>query len=450
MKNEALRKLFRRYDSEVLFDEGNVAEYPNLTIDLVSKKRPNRNRIRAITHPSKFNDDERKKIKQRFAAEAAKFAWSSEEDEVDVGCDDLKQINILLISDVQSERTSLIKTFRLYADLAYIAKTEHITQGNSHFADEKVKITPFLADLHTVEIRKLRQSTGGYDVVNLDEEAKRLSEEDFEDLLNLGQKGAETIIIASNGTKKYRFNIYQEPSLNESAENFEKNICNVHDTLVESERKFHNVLFTLAPGPITSAIRTTIRVCSDILFDLSSLFSFVHTKIDYPKLHLGNKQFQDSTKERQELLQHYIQSSAAPYLIDCNLQSNWPVQRAKTYNVVHDILKTTVGQTPLALKSPLMKTTPKMVSIDTELKWRARIAFQNTQKETDDREGAHGLENVEIEQALGGEGLNYWMIVNHRMFGVTASLVVKLYDRKQDSTGNPIGETRELANIRHK
>ncbi|KAF9198168.1 hypothetical protein BGZ59_004832, partial [Podila verticillata] len=65
----------------------------------------NINRIRAITHPSKFNDEERKKIKQRFAAEAANIAWSAEEEEVDVGCENLKQINILLIDDVQSGKT---------------------------------------------------------------------------------------------------------------------------------------------------------------------------------------------------------------------------------------------------------------------------------------------------------------------------------------------------------
>jgi len=68
-------------------------------------------------------------------------------------------------------------------------------------------------------------------------------------------------------------------------------------------------------------------------------------------------------------------------MADCNLQSNWPVQRAKTYNVVHDILKSTTSQTPIALKSPLMKKTPKTISIDTNLKWQARDAFQDTQKE---------------------------------------------------------------------
>ncbi|KAF9327690.1 hypothetical protein BG006_009041, partial [Podila minutissima] len=52
-----------------------------------------------------------------------------------------------------------------------------------------------------------------------------------------------------------------------------------------------------------------------------------------------------------------------------------------TQNVVHDILLTATSTKPIALKSPLMKKTPKMVSIDTNLKWQARDEFQETQKE---------------------------------------------------------------------
>ncbi|KAF9369130.1 hypothetical protein CPC16_004749, partial [Podila verticillata] len=287
MRNKALSRMFRRHDSETVFDEDNVKEYPSLAIDLVSKKRPvtqclirntirellkmatqspvvldtsvqNIERIRGITHPTKFSDEQRETIKQRLQAEAAMYE-ATEEEEDDVGDVDLEHINILLIGDVQSGKTSLVETFRLYADPTYTAKTEHITQGTSRFADEKVKITSFLANLHTVQIRKLKETTGEYDVVDFDEEVKRFPEEDLEHLLNLDLKEVDTVIIASNGAKKYRFNIYEGPSLNESAENFEKNIFSVHRTLVESEQKFHQVLFTLAPGPITSAIRTTIR-----------------------------------------------------------------------------------------------------------------------------------------------------------------------------------------------
>ncbi|KAG0350272.1 hypothetical protein BG005_010193, partial [Podila minutissima] len=270
----------------------------------------------------------------------------------DVGRKELEQINILLIGDAQSGKTSLVETFRLYGDTNYIVNTQHITKDINCSANETLKITSFLADLHTVQIRKLKVSTGGHDVVDLEKEAKTLSEEDFEDLLNLGPKNAETVIVGSNSAKKYRFNIYEGPSLNESDENYEKYIFSIHQSIVESESQFHQVLFTLAPGPISGA-RSIIRTFCDIFSDINSLFSFVHTKIDYPKLHIGNKQFQYSMKERQEILQQYTQSTATPYLIDNNLTSNRPVQRGKTMNVVHDILLAAISHPPVELgRSP--------------------------------------------------------------------------------------------------
>ncbi|KAG0012332.1 hypothetical protein BGZ81_001650, partial [Podila clonocystis] len=46
-------------------------------------------------------------------------------------------------------------------------------------------------------------------------------------------------------------------------------------------------------------------------------------------------------------------------------------------------------------------------------------------------------------------GFNHWKIIYRRTpSGAAASLVVKLYAKKQDSAGNPIGETEELAKIR--
>ncbi|KAG0343392.1 hypothetical protein BG005_002453, partial [Podila minutissima] len=180
MRNKAFSKMFRRYDSEVVFNEENFQEYSSFTIDMVSKRRPVincliRNTIREIlkkaTEPPAIFDTSSQniEIKARFAAEAAKLLQAeevklqkqAEEEQVNVGGEDLEQINILLIGDVQSGKLSLVETFRLYADCDYVVNTQHITQSNSRIADEKVKITTFLSDLHTVEIRRLRRNTGG-------------------------------------------------------------------------------------------------------------------------------------------------------------------------------------------------------------------------------------------------------------------------------------------------
>ncbi|KAI9237847.1 MAG: hypothetical protein BYD32DRAFT_284076 [Podila humilis] len=102
MKNKALSKLFRRYDNEVPFDGDNFEEYPSLTIDLVSKKRPvitcmirntireilkmatrpavlfdtsiqHIERIRAIPYPTQFTNEQLKQAKVRLQEDAHNF-----------------------------------------------------------------------------------------------------------------------------------------------------------------------------------------------------------------------------------------------------------------------------------------------------------------------------------------------------------------------------------------
>ncbi|KAF9403866.1 hypothetical protein BGZ94_004486 [Podila epigama] len=553
MKVGTLKEIMRRPMNGEHDNTPQGPDYSFMTVDLVDKPRPivscfirntireilvkatqrpsimdtsakNIDRIRGIIHPTKFNDEQRKAVKKRFQDESEKLDKPEEKEEEDIGGEDLPQINILLIGDVQSGKSSLVETMKMYGNVEYKPNTSDIVLGASRYANEKVRVSRFISELHTVEVRKTKD--GANEIINLEEMAKTLGEEDFEDLLNLGSKSAETQIITLPGEKdkKYRFNIYEGPSLNESGENFERNIFSVHKTIVESKQKFHQVLFTLAPGPITSAIRTTIRVCSDIFSDLAPLFSFVHTKIDYSKLHDGNAQFKESMKERQDILQRYIQTKAVPFLIDCNLDNaKLPVQQAKTQNTISDILRAAIKQTPVELSSPLMKKTPKMVLIDTNLKWQARDEFQETQKKITEnnqellelRSAIRRLDaeykakdqeqnsarhkedpttradleviysdvdhdekttyanifsktmtfkkqprliehvhiegnNVEIEQQLGGVGCNHWKIIYRRKNEDLASLSVKIYAKKLDTSGAPQGESPELAAIRQK
>ncbi|KAF9373682.1 hypothetical protein CPC16_001726 [Podila verticillata] len=541
MKNKLLSKIFRRHDNETVFDEENVKEYPSLTIDLVSKKRPiinclirntirkllqmatappavldtslkNIERVLGIAHPSKFSDEQRLTIKARFLAEEQK-----DEPPAEVG-----EVNILVIGGFQSGKSALIETFKLYANPEYVATTEYAPQDD-------VKVTPILANLYTVPIHKIRGNDGGYDVVDIDAEATKPSKEDFRDLLNLRPDEVTAVIDPPSSSTEYKFNIYEGPSLNESAEDFEKNIFSIHRTLVESGQKFHQVLFTLAQGDISEAIGNTIRICSDILSDLRSVFSIVHTKVDYSMLHISNKQFHDAIRKRLDFLELHTQSKATSYLIDCNVQSDGPVQRAKTNNVVRDILFAAAKQKPVAVKSPLMKKTPKMVVIDSKLKWLSQdpmriknkisaiddelLKLRNrihtlcidykdkdqsengawSEKELasrDDIEVVHEDEytaeaessteneastetyhlrtmtckklpriiekvhldckNVKIEQVLGGEGFHQLEIHYCRASPAAASLVVKLYSRKLDDDGKPVGETEDMTAIRHR
>jgi len=49
-------------------------------------------------------------------------------------------------------------------------------------------------------------------------------------------------------------------------------------------------------------------------------------------------------------------------------------------------------------------------------------------------------ENIEIEQAIGGEGFSHCKIIYHRTSRAVALLVAKLFAKKQDSNGSPVSE----------
>ncbi|KAG0026313.1 hypothetical protein BGZ82_009538 [Podila clonocystis] len=534
-RNE-VNKIFRRH-ADAAFNE-NEKEYPSLTIDLISKKRPvinclirntireilvmatappavldtslqNIERVLGITHPSRFSDEQRMTIKDRFLAEEQK-------DKPPVK---VEEVNILVIGDFQSGKSTLIEAFKLYADPAYVATTQNTAQDLLHPVNE-VKVTTFSADLYTIPICKLRRSDGENVTIDLDEESTRRSNEDFMDLLNLTSNEAVAEFITPSSSNKYNFNIYEGPGLNEDTKNFEKNIFNIHRTLVDSEKEFNKILITLAPGPPTDAIDKTIRVCSDIFSDLGPLFSLVHTKIDYSILHASNRQLLSATEKWMALLPPYTQSTASSYLIDCNFQSDKPVQHAKTYSVVRDILFSAAKQSPIALKSPLMKKTPTMVKYDSEIKWQSWDPMQQIKKEisvtnsersqlrsriqelcTEYKEQdqfVHSARNVdscddvevvfedryeakaeksadiyyshnmtckkmprpieivhivscqvEIEKVHGGEGFNHCVVIYHPT-SAAASLEVKLYAKKLDYNGKPVGETEAMTILRHR
>ncbi|KAG0348334.1 hypothetical protein BG005_011608 [Podila minutissima] len=558
-------------------NDGTV-DFPCFTIDFVARKRPvkqwmikntireilslavnktpavldtskeNIDRLRAIVHPTKENDEQRKKNKARQAEETRREGPVKEiEPTGDSEISEISEmeINILLIGDVQSGKSSLVESMKLYADPTYPVDHDRINCSVLHSTEGNVRITSFLSELPTVEIRKLPGIDGPHDLVDFEGKSKTLSEEDFDDFLKQTTKDISIHVVTQESSKIYRFNIYEGPSLNESAENFEKNIYCIHKTIAESKTEFHQVLFALAPGPITSAIRTTLRVFSDVFSDLNSLFCFVHTKIDYSRLHSGNKQFREFVKERQRILwkeiheqqlnkqqgtnchlnnQQSMQSSLEPFLIDCDLQKKWPVRHAKTQNVVREILAAAVDQTkPVAMASALMRKTPRMIAIDTNLKWTIKDEFQVTKaaivennreqrsllwdlvKLDEDiavmvRSQTHsatsnygasneGLElvhsdrykvkveeravlssrmmdfdgcgrtierlvkerqNIEIEQEIGGEGYDHWMIVYRRETGAAANLDVKLYSKKLVEGNSVDGNNADVVALRQR
>lgn len=209
------------------WDHKSGVDSPYFTIDLVTKKRPvkqwmirdtlrkilqfavinppavidtgkeNINRIRGIPQPTKMNDEQRKKIRvcqpeATGCEEPVKEIQPAGPSESEV-----EQINILLIGDIQSGKSSLVEKMKLYADPSYLVNHHRITHDGLYGAQARVRITSFLSELPTVEIRRLQEKNGRHDVVDIDADSRTLGEEDFDDLLNQTQKDIYTHIDPS-------------------------------------------------------------------------------------------------------------------------------------------------------------------------------------------------------------------------------------------------------------
>lgn len=123
-------------------------------------------------------------------------------------------VNILLIGDAQSGKTSLVKIMKLYAGTGSVTKEEFIVQESNGAVDEIIKATLFRADIHTLEIRAWKNES--YRIVDLDQDAKTLSQEEFDEWLSLEEGKVDTCRIRPSEAKEYCFTVYEAPGFHEA------------------------------------------------------------------------------------------------------------------------------------------------------------------------------------------------------------------------------------------
>lgn len=229
-----------------------------------------------------------------------------------------------------------------------VDKLKLFAQLRKGAAEEIIPGVTFLSDLHTTEVRKRKGIKGlrtlmetiiETELINIKEEVKSMRLNDFEALLHLNAGRVTTRNIDTKLAKKYRFNLFRAPDLqDDNDDNLHEKFLAVCKALTESNRKIHQILVTLAPGAITSSTSRSISALVKMFPESGALLAFVHTTIKYSYLHAINTEFQDSIKVKKKELQGLIQSNPSIFMIDCNLYEKRPVMQAITLNVVHDIL----------------------------------------------------------------------------------------------------------------
>lgn len=316
-------------------------------------------RTKHIPHPSNFSDAQRRAELDRIHGEPPSQSKPDVKQEGATSNDDPDEINILLIGDAQSDKTSLIKTMELYAEPGSVTHEEFIVRGSNGAADEIMKKTSFRTDLHTLRIRAL--ISGHHHVVDTEKDARSLSQDAFNRLLDLERGNVETSLTHTKLSRECTFTVFEAPGFR-ATENLQRKILAIYKTAVESQIDVHHVLVALAPdpvtslapnpvaglafSPITSTTRTFISGFSNLFPNICQHMTFVHTKVDYHHLHISNTLFRDSIKDKEEQIQRLTKKPLSIFMIDASQHDERPIQEAMSQNVVHAILQATTLNRP--------------------------------------------------------------------------------------------------------
>ncbi|KAG0341635.1 hypothetical protein BG000_008447 [Podila horticola] len=355
---------------------GDFEPYPSFAIDLSQKKRPvvqcmirntlkeilllaishpvtmvntsteNVQRVKRIPHPSNFDNKKRKAALDRIYGEPEPRSKVNTQEKKTSRRSTPEDVNILLIGDVQSGKTSLVETMKMYAEAGSVTNEELAVGGRNSIADEIIQVTSFAAELYTLEIRAL--SNGRHHFVNIEEHARTLHRDAFDSLLNMGKGNVNIRHIRPSVSKEYRFAVFEAPGFGdaEDLQGLQRKVLAIYRAIVESQTDIHHILVTLAPDSITTITKAFIALLTEMFVNIQPHISFVHTKIDYSQLHFSNQQFHNSVEGKNLQLHELLQTSPPNFMIDNGLYADRPIKRAISQNAVRNILQTTMLNRP--------------------------------------------------------------------------------------------------------
>ncbi|KAF9016154.1 hypothetical protein BGZ52_006062, partial [Haplosporangium bisporale] len=238
---------------------------------LMDTSSDNIQRIELITHPLDFDDFQRKTaLESIYAQIQAKYPERPPSSPSSVIP---QSINILLIGDTHSGKTSLIESMKLYADPLSVSHVELSVKGENGVADEIISGCSFIADLHTIEVFKVEKARDQR-IISIKQEAEALTAQEFAELILLDHETVSTRDVRPNVSRKYQFFIFEVPGWQDDMDSPQNRATAIHRAISESNKEIHQVLVTLGPNAITDSTRTVISNLINLFPAIRPLLSF--------------------------------------------------------------------------------------------------------------------------------------------------------------------------------
>ncbi|KAG0001317.1 hypothetical protein BGZ79_004801 [Entomortierella chlamydospora] len=281
-------------------------------------------------------------------------------------------INIILLGETQSGKSTFAEALKLYADSNY--KIQEGLIGNGTFSQ-------------TTDVREdtIHTNLPIFGVYN--ESSKLIAHEkfmvdsgrdDYEDFLNQ-RRGLKRSQVGS-GAQTYDFTIIDTPGLNDTYKEDEGHVAKIFSKL-QGSRAINLVVVLVANGPFTPSFVSAIKGYIGLFPELDDVLAFVHTKVDYRFLHPEYVQFSKRHEMKKQTLNDLMGRSTFPhFVIDCDLEMTKPVRSCITLNTIRKILELAYRNVPVSiLPSRMINKTPKMTEVDKIVASRSRSILATTE-----------------------------------------------------------------------
>lgn len=249
--------------------------------------------------------------------------------------------NILFLGEAQSGKSTLIEHLRKYADPSYTINKENIGDGIfSHAKD--VSTTTIETSLPSYYVSEARERVDYGAFLNGEQE-------DYEDELNERRK--YRLEREQPITAKATFNLIDTPVLNDTSLFDETNIATIFKAL-ESIESVNLAVITIANNPLTEDLLNALKAYIDLVPELNGNIAFVHSRIDYAKLHPHQDPlFARSLDTKKGLLNNLVDpNTPAPHLlIDNDIGSNRTIRNCITQNTLRELLAFATNKDPVRL-----------------------------------------------------------------------------------------------------
>ncbi|KAG0359689.1 hypothetical protein BG005_000315 [Podila minutissima] len=264
--------------------------------------------------------------------------------------------SVLFLGETQSGKSTLIESLKQYANPDYIINTRRIGDGSFSLTND-VRIERITSNLPTSYILKASDKTKE----PVDHEAFiKEDQEDYEDELN--DRKNYLLATKPSGLPNAYYNLIDTPGLNNTGSN-DKSTLEYIFKRIGNISELNLVVVTVSNNPFTQDLKDALKNYFKLLKDFKGHLIFVHTKIDYAKLHREDDQFQQLLEEKNNILHELLGQKDAPciaphIMIDNDLGSKKAVRNCMTQNYLRNLLDMARTNEPVLLPAQYRYTPP--------------------------------------------------------------------------------------------